>query len=53
MKVTLNWLREFVDLPDDPDVVAAALESLGHEIEGVEHLAPDQLRPPRGGPARP
>jgi phenylalanyl-tRNA synthetase beta chain len=39
MKVTISWLREFVDLPDDPDEVAAGLESLGHEIEGVEHLA--------------
>ncbi len=40
MKVPLSWLREFVELPDDPDAVAAALEQLGHEVESVEVLRP-------------
>jgi len=41
MKFTLDWLREFVDLPtNDPETIAAVLESLGHEVEGWERVAP-------------
>lgn len=41
MKVSLNWLREYIDLPEGveqelPDV----LHSLGHEVESVEVLEP-------------
>jgi phenylalanyl-tRNA synthetase beta chain len=37
MKVTLDWLGDFVDLPTaDPEEIAAALESLGHEVESWE-----------------
>jgi len=40
MKFTLDWMREFVDLPtNDPDEITAALESLGHEVEGWESVA--------------
>jgi len=39
VKVSLRWLSEYVDLPDDPAEVAVALAALGHEVEGVE-LAP-------------
>jgi phenylalanyl-tRNA synthetase beta chain len=35
MKLTLNWLREFVDLPADPEEVRDALEGLGHEVEAM------------------
>ncbi|MGB5169142.1 MAG: phenylalanine--tRNA ligase subunit beta [Acidimicrobiia bacterium] len=39
MKFTLDWLREFVDLPtNDPEEIAAAFESLGHEVEGWERV---------------
>ena len=42
MRVTLDWLREFVDLPtNDPEAIALALESLGL---GVESLEPIQYR---------
>jgi phenylalanyl-tRNA synthetase beta chain len=41
MRVTLDWLRDFVDLPtDDPSALADAFESLGHEVEEWEALAP-------------
>jgi phenylalanyl-tRNA synthetase beta chain len=40
MKLTLNWLREFVDLPDDPQVVADAFENLGFEVEELRPLEP-------------
>lgn len=42
MKVSLRWLADYIDLPtDDPARIRAAFESLGHEVEGVERLAPE------------
>ncbi len=39
MKFTLDWLREFIDLPtNDPEKITEALESLGHEVEGWERV---------------
>jgi len=39
MKVTLDWLADFVDLPtSDPVDITEALESLGHEVEGWEPI---------------
>ncbi len=39
MKVSLNWLAEFVDLPTrDPEELRHALAMLGHEVEGVETI---------------
>lgn len=41
MKVSLRWLKEFVDLPtEDPDELAEILASIGHEVEGYERLEP-------------
>ncbi len=41
MKVSLNWLADYITLGSaDPESVAEALESLGHEVEDIEHLAP-------------
>ncbi|MBQ5465211.1 MAG: phenylalanine--tRNA ligase subunit beta, partial [Fibrobacter sp.] len=36
MKVSLNWLRRHVDLPQIPEDVAKALTSIGLEVEGME-----------------
>jgi phenylalanyl-tRNA synthetase beta chain len=39
MKVTLDWLREFIDLPsDDPAEIGVVLESLGLEVESWEPI---------------
>ena len=39
MKFTLDWLGEFIDLPtNDPEEIAEAFESLGHEVEGWERI---------------
>ena len=39
MRVSLNWLSDYITLPtDDPAVVREAFESLGHEVEGIEVL---------------
>ena len=36
MKVSLNWLRRHVDLPENAEEVAKALTSIGLEVEGTE-----------------
>jgi phenylalanyl-tRNA synthetase beta chain len=36
MKASLRWLREFVELPEDPREVAEALDLLGIEVESME-----------------
>ena len=42
MKLTLNWLADFVDLPtDDPEDVVTAFESLGHQVDAYEPLTAD------------
>ncbi len=42
MKVSLNWLADYITLPtDDVAAIKEAFESLGHEVEGVEILEPD------------
>ena len=39
MKVTVRWLREFVDLPThDIDEIGEVLANLGFAVEDVEHL---------------
>ncbi len=39
MKISLRWLREYVDIPtDDADDLAEVFGSLGHEVEGHETL---------------
>jgi phenylalanyl-tRNA synthetase beta chain len=39
MKVSLRWLREYVEVPtDDPDELSEVFSSLGHEVEGYEVL---------------
>ncbi|HWD96189.1 MAG TPA: phenylalanine--tRNA ligase subunit beta [Acidimicrobiales bacterium] len=36
MKISLSWLREFVDLPETPDELRPILDDLGLVVEGVE-----------------
>ena len=38
MRVSLNWLKEYVDLPtEDIDELTRAFDMLGHAVEEVEH----------------
>jgi phenylalanyl-tRNA synthetase beta chain len=39
MKISLDWLREYVDFSLSPDELSAKLTSLGIEVEAVENLA--------------
>ncbi|MGQ9688871.1 MAG: phenylalanine--tRNA ligase subunit beta, partial [Desulfobaccales bacterium] len=41
MRLPLNWLREFVDVPLDPEQLADRLTLVGFEVEGLEHITPD------------
>ena len=42
MRVSFNWLADYIDLPSsEPEAIAPVLESLGHEVEETERLAPD------------
>src|SRR4029434_9559696 len=38
MKVTLNWLKQYVDFPWSPEELAERLTMLGLEVEGQETL---------------
>ena len=39
MKVTLNWLREFVDLPEDAESIGAVLADLGFKPESIDPIS--------------
>lgn len=38
MKISLNWLSDYVDLPETADELARLITLAGLEVEGVEHL---------------
>jgi len=39
MRISLSWLREFVDIDQTPAAVAESLTMAGLEVEGLEHRA--------------
>ncbi len=41
MRLPINWLREFVDIPVAPEVLADRLTLVGFEVEGIEQVKPD------------
>jgi len=38
MKISYNWLRQFIHLDESPEEVAALLTSVGLEVEGIEQF---------------
>ena len=36
MKISLNWLKEFIDLPESTDQICETLTDTGLEVEGLE-----------------
>ena len=40
MKISLNWLKDFIKLPDPPEEVAQLLTQSGLEVAGVATFAP-------------
>jgi phenylalanyl-tRNA synthetase beta chain len=43
MKVSLNWLRDFLDIDKSPDEIADILTSLGLEVEGWDDVRPSPV----------
>jgi phenylalanyl-tRNA synthetase beta chain len=43
MKVSLNWLRDFLDIDRTPDQLEAILTSLGLEVEGWDIVKPSPV----------
>jgi phenylalanyl-tRNA synthetase beta chain len=43
MKVSLNWLRDFLDIHKTPSEIADILTSLGLEVEGWESVKPSPV----------
>ncbi len=41
MKISVNWLRDFIDLPDSAEAIADSLTLSGLEVEGIERY--DQI----------
>jgi len=41
MKVSLNWLRELVDIDVEPEDLASSLEMVGIGVEGIEKVGDD------------
>ncbi len=41
MRLSLNWLRDFVDVAVSPEVLAERLTMAGFEVEAMETLTPD------------
>jgi phenylalanyl-tRNA synthetase beta chain len=58
VKISLTWLREFVDLPETPDELRPILDDLGLVVEGIERVGEglekivvarvDEIRPIKG-----
>ena len=44
MKVSINWLRDYVEIDRTPEQVAEILMNLGLPCEGIEHLPAAPLR---------
>src|SRR5512135_262033 len=53
MKVSLEWLRDFVDIQASPDEVAHRLTMAGLEIEGMETVGGDIIFEVNVTPNRP
>ena len=38
MKISYNWLKEYIDIDLDATIVARYLTDTGLEVEGIEHV---------------
>jgi hypothetical protein len=53
MRVSFEWLKDFVDITASPQKVADRLTMAGLEIEGIEVVADDQVFEVNVTPNRP
>ncbi len=38
MKISLNWLKDYIDIPSSPEELSEILTDIGLEVEGVEEV---------------
>lgn len=38
MKISYNWLKEFIDFQETPEEISSILTQTGLEVEGIEHV---------------
>lgn len=38
MKISYNWLKEYIDIPESPEEIGQILTSTGLEVESIEHF---------------
>jgi len=43
MKISLNWLKEFVDIPDDPQGFGRKATGVGLAVDAIETTASDTI----------
>src|SRR5262245_49719151 len=43
MKISLNWLKEFVDIPDDPQTFARKITNIGMAVDSMEEKSGDTV----------
>lgn len=43
MKTLFSWLKEYVDINDNPESIAHSLTMAGLEVEGIEHIDGDTV----------
>jgi phenylalanyl-tRNA synthetase beta chain len=53
MRVSFEWLKEFVEIPVAPEEVAAKLTMIGLEVEGIEDVDGDKVLEVNVTPNRP
>ena len=41
MKISLNWLKEFVDIPDDAAMLGRKITNVGLAVDAIEAKADD------------
>ncbi len=43
MKISINWLKDYVDITKSPEQLADDLSVFGHEVEGIEKIGGDSV----------
>src|SRR5262249_42803240 len=43
MKISLNWLKEFVDIPDDPQTLGRKVTGVGLAVDAIEEKSGDTV----------
>ena len=38
MKISYNWLKDFIDISESPETIGEVLTQTGLEVEGIEHI---------------